>query len=407
MNKKLNHYKNILHGFFLAIGTTIAEPHTILPLIVSHFGGGAILIGFYSALLRGGAILVQLYAAFHAQSYPYMLKYLRRVFLSRFIAWFFIGLSIILLGDHYPNLTLFCIGFGLFVFSFSAGFGAIYFREIVAKIFTHKFRGKTMATRQFFAAFASIISGAGAGYILQTKPAPDSYGILFIISTILMGFGYLAFGTIEEPIKQKVATKEKSFKLFLQNALGILKADKQLQIQVITFLFAYSYLFSLPFIILDAKQHINLNGQAIGMLITSQMIGAMFSNIVWGKLSSKGLNKLIANITISMSIVSILLAFISGNIYLYMLIFFIMGASIDGNRIASGNLILILAPEEKRPVYTALQTNIISFGIFFSIIGGVILSLSSYTFLYIWTILFLCLALFLSFKLFSTPKFSI
>lgn len=399
MDKKLNHIKNVLHGFFLSIGTTIAEPHTILPLIVSHFGGGAILIGFFSALLRGGAILVQLYAAFHAQSYPHMLKYLRRVFLTRFLAWFFIGLSIIFIGDDYPNLTLFCIGLGLFVFSFSAGFGAIYFREIIAKIFTHKFRGKTMATRQFAAGAASIMSGAGAGYILQTQPAPFSYGILFIASTILMGFGYLAFGTVEEPIKLNVAKKEKSFKLFLQNALKLLQVDKDLQVQVFTFLFAYSYLFSLPFIILDAAKNIELDGSAIGFLITAQMVGAMLSNLIWGKLSSQGLNKLITHITISMFIVAISLAFISNSLSMYMFIFFLVGAATDGNRIASGNLILIIAPEQKRPVYTALQTNIVSFGIFFSILGGVILSMSSYIFLYSFTILLLSVSLFASFKL--------
>ena len=399
MDKKLNHIKNVLHGFFLSIGTTIAEPHTILPLIISHFGGGAILIGFYSSLLRGGAILVQLYAAFHAQSYPFMLKYLRRVFLARFLAWFFIGLSIIFIGDDYPNITLFCIGLGLFIFSFSAGFGAIYFREIIAKVFTHKFRGKTMATRQFFAAFASLISGAGAGYILQTQEAPYSYGVLFIASTILMGFGYLAFGTIEEPVKEKVAKKEKSFKLFLQNAFALLKMDKQLQVQVFTFLTAYAYLFALPFIILDAQNSITLDGTAIGMLITAQMIGAMFSNILWGKLSFKGLNKLITHITISMFIFAISLAFIGGHLYLYMVIFFIVGAAMDGNRIASGNMILILAPEEKRAVYSALQTNIISFGIFFSILGGVILSISNYTFLYTFTIFILLISLVFSFKL--------
>ena len=149
-NKKSDHIKNILHGFFLAIGTTIAEPHTILPLIVSHFGGGSIVIGFFSSLLRGGAILVQLYAAFHAQSYPRMLPYFRKVLITRFFAWLFIGICILFLKDDYPTITLWCIAIGLFIFSFSAGFGAIYFKEIVAKIFTHKFRGKTMSVRQFF-----------------------------------------------------------------------------------------------------------------------------------------------------------------------------------------------------------------------------------------------------------------
>ncbi len=343
--------------------------------------------------------MVQLYAAFHAQSYPYMLKYLRRVFLSRFLAWFFIGVAIIFIGDSYPTITLICIGIGLFVFSFSAGFGAIYFREIVAKIFTHKFRGKTMAMRQFFSAFGSIISGAAAGYVLQTQEAPLSYGILFILSSILMGLGYAAFGAVDEPIKEKVSKKERSFLLFLQNAFKILKEDKRLQNQVITFLFAYSYLFALPFIILDAKQSITLDGKSIGMLITAQMIGAMFSNIVWGKLSSKGLNRLISNITILMFIFAISLAFIGGSLYLYMLIFFIIGAAMDGNRIASGNLILIISPEEKRPIYTALQMNIVSIGIFFSIVGGIILSISSFTFLYSFTIVMLCGAFIGSLKL--------
>ncbi len=398
-NKKSDHIRNVLHGFFLSIGTTIAEPHTILPIIISHFGGGAILIGFFSSLLRGGAILVQLYAAFHAQSYPRMLPYFRRVLVTRFFAWFFIGIAILLFGESSPHLTLWCIGIGLFIFSFSAGFGAIYFREIVAKLFTHRFRGKTMSTRQFFSGAGAIISGTVAGYILAVYEAPFSFGILFVASAFVMGFGYLAIGTVAEPIKQKVAVKEKSFKLFLKNAYATLRSDYQLKIQVTTFLLAYSYLFALPFIIVDAGGKIELTGSAIGMLITSQMVGAMFSNIVWGKLSSKGLNKLIANITIFMTIIAITLAFVASSLLMYMLIFFIVGASMDGNRISSGNLLLILAPEEKRPVYSALQTNIVSFGMFFSILGGVILTFTSYNVLYSFTVICLSIALMLSFKL--------
>lgn len=399
MDKKLNHIKNVLHGFFLSIGTTIAEPHTILPLIVSHFGGGAILIGLYSALLKGGVVLIQLYAAFRAQSYPYMLKYLRRVFLVRFFAWFFIGVSIIVFGDEHKNLTLACIGIGLFVFSFSAGFGTIYFKEITAKIFTHKFRGKTMAVRQFFSAFGALLSGAGAGYILSHFEAPFSYGILFIISTFLMGFGYLSFGLVEEPIKEAVSKKEKSFSLFLKNAFTILKNDKLFQVQIFTFLFASSYIFSLPFIIIDAKNSIELGGKEIGLIITAQMVGAMLSNIIWGKLSSLGMYKRISNITLTMFIFAIFLAFIGGNIWIYMAIFFIVGAAIDGNRLASENLIIYIAPEDKRPIYIALQNNIVSIGIFFSIIGGILLSLTSYTVLYSFTIVLLIVAFFGSLKL--------
>ena len=399
MDKTSNHIRNILHGFFLSVGTTIAEPSTILPLIVNYFGGSSLLVGFFASLLRGGAILVQLFAAFKAQSYPLMLPFIRRVFFIRFLAWFFIGLAIILFGDSYPNLTLFSIGLGLFVFSFSAGFGAIYFKDIIAKIFSHKFRGKTMAYRQFFSALGGLISGTLAAIILEHFDAPQSYGYLFIVSSFVMGFGYIAFSTIDEPIKTEIAPRENSFKKFLHNSLQTLKADKQLQVQLTTFLLAYGYLLALPFIILDAKEKIVLDGVAIGSLITTQMIGAMLSNIVWGKLSGDGRNRLTANISILFQIFAILLAFGASTIYEYMLLFFIVGGAVDGNRIASGNLILKLAPADKRPVYVALQINIISFGLFFSLLGGVILHFSNYTLLYSLTLAVLMLALLFSFKL--------
>jgi MFS family permease len=399
MDKFSNHIRNILHGFFLAIGTTIAEPSTILPLIVNYFGGSSILVGLFAALLRGGAIIVQMFAAFKAQSYPLMRPYLRRVFLARFLAWFFIGVAIISFGKSSPNLTLFCIGAGLFIFSFSAGFGAIYFKDIMAKIFTHKFRGKTMAYRQFFTAFGGLISGTVAAIILEAYEPPLSFGYLFIISSFLMGFGYLAMGSVDEPVKQNVSKREKTFGSFLKNSIALLKSDKDLQVQITTFLFAYAYLISLPFIILDAKESIHLTGTAVGILITAQMVGAMVSNFLWGKLSSSGHNRLTANIALLLHICAILLALSATSLNAYIAIFFLVGAATDGNRIASGNLILIVAPEQKRPVYVALQMNIISLGMFFSILGGFILHVSNYTALYILTILILLFAFFMSLKL--------
>jgi MFS family permease len=256
-----------------------------------------------------------------------------------------------------------------------------------------------MAYRQFFSAFGGLISGALAGWILQHYDAPQSYGYLFIISSFIMGFGYLSFGGIDEPVKTDIIKRENSFKKFLHNSWLILKSDKQLQIQLSTFLLSYGYLLSLPFIILDAKTYIDLDGIAIGSLITTQMVGAMLSNFLWGRLSGKGLNKLTANISIGLYIVAIIIAFFAHNLLAYMVIFFIVGAAIDGNRIASGNLILILAPAQKRPTYVALQINIISFGLFFSLLGGIILHFFGYTTLYSITIIMLLLSLSFSFKL--------
>ncbi len=400
IDKTSNHIKNVCHGFFLGIGTAIAEPSTILPLIIHHFSSSSVLVGVFVSLLRGGAILVQLFAAFYAQSFSYVLPFLKRVFLVRFIAWFSIGFAIIAIGDAHKNLTLFFIGLGLFFFSFSAGFGAIYFRELLGKMFSHKYRGFSMAYRQFFTGLGSILSGAATGWVLNHFEAPKSYGYLFIISAAFMGIGFFIFSKIEEPKKEKTSKKESSFKEFLKNSTKILKSNQHLQIQIKSYLFSYSYMLALPFIILQAKKYISLNGTDIGVFISIQMIGAMLSNFIWGKLSSIGKNRIIVNISaILLIFIIILAAFSTKNIYAYYVIFFFFGVATDGLRLAFGNLILILAPEDKRPVYVAIQTNIVSFGLFFSIPGGFIVEYLNYNWLYAITLIFLSYSFLLSFKL--------
>ncbi len=400
VDKRSNHIRNVCHGFFLGIGTAIAEPSTILPLIIHHFSSSSVLVGVFVSLLRGGAILVQMVAAFYAQSFPLVLPFMKRVFLVRFLSWFSIGFAILTLGNSSKTLTLLFIGMGLFFFSFSAGFGAIYFRELLGKMFSHTYRGYSMAYRQFFTGLGSILSGAAAGWVLNHFEAPKSYGYLFMISALFMGIGFYIFSRVKEPIKKNISHKESSFKEFLKNSSKIFKTDKHLQIQIFSYLFSYSYMIALPFIILQAKKYINLSGTDIGLFISIQMIGAMISNFLWGKLSSIGKNRIIVNISTFILISIILLAWMSTNsLYSYYVIFFFFGMATDGLRLSFGNLILILAPEDKRPVYVALQSNIVSIGLFFSIPGGFIVEYLGYSWLYGVTLGFLFISFILSFKL--------
>jgi MFS family permease len=394
---KQNNLKNILHGFFLAIAMSVAEPSTILPLIVHHFSQSVVLVGIFASLLRGGAIAVQLFAAFYAQGYKKVMPYMRKVFLARFISWFMIGLAILLIGDKNPSLTLWVFGTGLFIFSFSAGFGSIYFSEIIAKIFNKTERGKSMANRQFFAAVASIISGGIAGWVLSNFEAPKSYAYLFMISSFLLGVGLLAFATIKEPSKEKVRVKEESFWKFLKNAFYFLKIDKALQIQIITIFFSYSFLFAFPFVILKANQSINLTGWLIGGFVTVQMFGALLGNIIWKKLAPE-YKKIIILSFISV-ITAFSVAFFASSAYTYAAVFFLIGFSMDGFKISGLNLLFEIAPEDKRPIYVALQNNLTSIGLFFAIPGGFILEKFGYNVLYIFTVCMLFAGLFFATKL--------
>ena len=390
-----NNYKNVTHAFFLSLAITIAEPSTILPLMVHHFSDSVIIVGLFASLLRGGAIAVQLYAAFHAQAYKRVLPYLKKVFFFRFISWFLIGVSIYFIGDSNKSLTLFFIGLGLFCFSFSAGFGAIYFKELQAKLFSKKYRGKTMANRQIAGSVASIISGGVTGYVLSEFQAPLNYAYLFMISSFFMVIGFSAFVSMDEPEKVNISVKEKSFKLFMKNSIDILKKDNRLKQQIVVIFLGYSYFLSMPFVILNANKSFSLTGWMLGGFIIVQMIGSILgSTFFWRKIHDY---EKMLSLSFIFAILSFVVALFANDVYSYALIFLLFGISIDGFSIAGMNLVIEIAPEDKRPTYTALQTTITSFGLFFPILGGVILTfVASYTFIYALTITLLILGYILS-----------
>jgi len=393
MSYKKSNIKNATHGFFVSAGTTIAEPATILPLIIHHFSGSLVLVGLFASLLRGGAIAVQLYAAFYAQSYTRVIRYMRIVFFFRFISWFLVGASIYFIGDSNKTLTLWLIGIGLFAFSFSAGFGGIYFKEIIAKVFDKSQRGKTMANRQLFSAIGSIISGGIAGWVLSNYEAPQSYAYLFMISAFIILIGLIVFGTMNEPEKVNVSQREKSFLEFLNNAKILLKSDKRLQLQIMASLLGYSFLLAMPFVIIKAKETIELTGWMLGGFITIQMIGAMIGNLfLWKRFTSN--YSLMLQTAYGFMFIAFVIALFADGAIPYSIIFFIFGIGMDGFRNADMNLVLEIAPEDKRPIYVAIQSTIVSIGLFFSIPGGVILEYFGYTVLYISTLCMLTVGLY-------------
>jgi MFS family permease len=381
MKEKLNLFSNrikfLVHGFFFSTAYHIAEPSTILPLVVNYFSKNDVVIGLFSSLVRGGAIIMQLHMAFHAQAYKRVMNPLRWLFLFRLLSWLGIGLVIYFFGDLHPVLTLWLFGLGLFSFSFTAGLGTILFHELLGKVFTNEYRGVTWAYRQIFMGAGGILSGIIAGWIFSRYEKPAAFAYAFLIGSIFMLIGYVVLGTAYEWEKKNISEKEKSFALFINNAVALLKHDKVLLNQIIICLISYTYLFALPFVIKYNKPGLNLGGLAVSSAVPL-LTGSILGNIFWAKLASVNSNKLIVRISFLMMILSLSMALLHANVFIFILIFLLAGSASDGFRLAFKNLVLNLASEEKRPVYFAVQNFITSAGLFFSIPGGALLKLTGF-----------------------------
>jgi len=398
LNLLSNRIKFITHGFFFSTAYHMAEPSTILPLVVSYFSKSDIIIGIFSSLVRGGAIIMQLYMAFHAQTYRRVMNPLRILFLFRLLAWIGIGLAIYFFGNVNPVLTLWLIGLGLFAFSFTAGLGTILFHELLGKIFTKEYRGVTWAYRQISMGIGGMFSGIIAGWIFNVYERPLGFAYAFLVSGIFMLIGYVFLGMAKEWEKKNVSEKEKNFGLFIGNAIALLKLDRVLLNQIIVCLISYTYLFALPFVIKYNKPELNLGGLAISSAVPL-LAGSILGNIFWAGLASRNSNKAIVRISFLMMILSLSMALLPSNIFIFIIIFLFAGSASDGFRLAFKNLVLSLAPEEKRPVYFAVQNFITSIGLFFSIPGGALLNLIGFRILIILTLTVLLSGFFFSHKL--------
>jgi len=399
VNLKSNRNRFIAQGFFLAAAISIADTSTVLPLIIDYFNGNEVLVGILSSLMKGGAIIMQLWTAFKAQEHGRVLHSLRKVFVFRFLTWFAVGLSILFFAGFGNVLVLLLISLFLFLFSFSAGVGVIYYQELLGKSFTKQYRGKAIAYKQIASGIAGMISGGISGVILESFSEPMSFSMLFIISGLIMAIGFILFWNYKETNKKETLLKEKHFGLFLKNAGKVFKDDKNLQIQILSRFLAYALFLVFPFVILNAKNELGIDGKDIGIIISLQMAGAVAGNFLWAFLASKNINRCIIIISFVLSIFAIGAIFSASNIYVYYGVYFIAGAAIDGFRLAFSNLILIIAPDEKRPVYVAVQNNLSSLGLFFAIPGGFILKSYNFDTLSIIAILLLFIGFIISFLL--------
>jgi len=86
-------------------------------------------------------------------------------------------------------------------------------------------------------------------------------------------------------------------------------------------------------------------------------------------------------------------------LFTFYFIFFFLGSTNAGLGLGAINYLLAFAPEEDRPIYIGFIHTLVGPTVFLSVIGGLILQLTSFSFLYILVLLTAMLGICFSFKL--------
>jgi len=378
-HSRRNFTLGVLNGALFNLASAFIRGSSVLPAFLSQLTSSKVLIGLSSNLGAAAWFLPQMLVAglvgHRGRKLPLY------IWMAALRSIFFAGLTIsIFLFSNQKGLML-PLFFSLFtLYAVAGGIAGVPFMEIVGKTIPSQRRGSFFGMRTFFGGLLGIGGGWIVEKIMAHNSFPTNFGLIFTLAFISITIALILFCFVREPWLQG---ERKNFRESLLKGPQIFKEDANYRRFFLVRTLLGSYLLGMPFYILYAQKVMGGQEKLIGSYISYEMAGLILSNVIWGRLSNKGDNRYVLSLTSISGLLSPLLAItFPPSPISFRFIFFFLGATTSGLNIGYNNYLLEIAPPQERSTYVGFMNTIVAPTVFFSALGGLIIVLSSYAFLF-------------------------
>lgn len=399
---KRNFFLGVSNGVLFHFAWAFTGTSTVLPLFISRLTPSEILIGLASTLEALGWFLPQIaVAAMTLHRTRQLPVYIRAAFL-RGGSFLLFALLVFILGKENPSYLLVTFFLLFSLYSLGGGMAGVSFTDIVGKTIPEEKRGSFFGARKLIGGGLAALGGLLIQRILKASDFPQNFGVLFLIASGLIILALVSTCLVKET-PTTIRPERKSVRKNLLLGFRIAKVDGNFRKFLYTRIAIGCYVMGLPFYIIYAMKFLSLPASMAGVFLTVQMIGYLSSNLLWGYLSNRRNNRLVLLLSASFSGICPLLVLsdmIFGiPLWAYASIFFFLGATIAGLDLGHMNYLLQIAPEERRPIYVGFFNTVVGPTLFLSAVGGVIIQVFSFGFLYVLLLLISVMSIFLSLSL--------
>ena len=399
---KRNLFLGVLNGVLFNFAWAFTSGSTVLPWFVSKLSNSNVLIGLASTLETLGWFMPQLLVAVVTSHHKKQLPLYTKTAYLRASAFCLLTLSVFILGDKNPTWLLLSFFLLFSIYSFGGGLAGVSFTDIVAKTIPANKRGSFFGMRMFFGGTLAALGGLLVKKILDSYHFPINFGIIFTIAFVIILFALFSFCGVKEPEVNSYREKRSLKENFLKG-MKVFKENENFRQLFWARVFVGSYLLGLPFYVIFARKVLGVSPGAVGVFLTCEMTGYVLSNLLWGYLSNNVSNRLVILLSSFCSLVPPLILLLNLitflPIKLFYLIFFFLGSTNAGLGLGATNLLLELAPEEDRPIYIGFMHTLVGPTVFLSVIGGLILQLTSFSSLYLLVLIIAILGVYYSCQL--------
>ena len=339
---------NALDGTSFWFGMSFISSAIILPLYVSHFTTNPLLIGLIPLFATSGYLLPQLFTANAVERAP------KKKFFPVIIGFFLERVPIFLLA---PSAYFLAVGrpewalaafFILYAWhTLGAGVIIVGWQDMIAKIIPVERRGRFFGITNFLGNGAGILGALAVPFILEKYTFPLGYVISFAIAAGLIFISWIFLALTREPaVKSSKPTV--SQRDYLRSLPEVLRKDRNFRMYLLSqIIFSISGM-AIGFLTVYAVKTWDMpDAQASGFTIALQI----------GLTLSKG-HKLSLEISLMLSVLSLLLAFLAPNPWWFFPIFFLRGAVNAGTFISCISIVYEFTEPDNRPTYIGLANTI-------------------------------------------------
>lgn len=285
-----NFVLSVVNGAFITAGNRVADPATVIPLLVLRLLGAEWAVGLAAAVQQAARVGTQIIAARLLDSIPrkrplYVWSSVVRV------VCLCAATGALLSGvGRDPVLVLTLLLMALFGLMVASGVAGLAWMDINARSVPSTRRGSLMTYRRILGlVLALLISAPLVKYMLGPNSPfefPANYGILFLASTVLCGIAWTTFSLVKEPpvhaARHRLTLRQhfvRGFRIYRRDAayrrLLRLRVTMGLTAAVPTFFIAFGC------------RDLGLPEYWAAVFLTTQLISEMVGSLVFGRLSDR------------------------------------------------------------------------------------------------------------------------
>ena len=356
-HRKWNYFCHMLDGGLYMGGLACVAGESILPPLVQSLGGPTWLIAMLPQINMLGFLLPTLLLAHWVERQAHLKPAVLLFGIPQRLPVLASGLALLYWGTSNPLLTAFIVGLSPFISGLWFGLMMTGWTELVSRTIPAERRSSMIAARNLIGACLAMGAGWAIKIILEEFPGPKGYAYLHFMAFSLMVVSWLILTRIREtPYTRESDEEGSTFWSNLTSAPALLKTDRHFKHYVLSRVFGSGMWIGMPFVTIHILDITGRPLSFLGLLVTVQMAGNFFGNLVGGYIGDTRGGRLVLLTSRTCFISSYaLIALVSQPVW-FLVAFFLLGAGLTQNMIGHSTLMLELPPESKRPTYVGLAS---------------------------------------------------